>query len=244
MINKEEKILLDKITEKINNYNNKLIHTNFLNINEFNLILPIIKKSKLNYIIYDKEEILEKKSIAIIPSYIKNYDFNYIDCIKIKNKEIKQLKHKDYMGALYNLGINDEYIGDIHVEENYALVFVINKITNIIVNDLTKVGNNIVEIEIVDKDLIKIIKEYEEKIITANSLRIDLVLAKIYNLSRNNIKEIMNQNNIYINSKLIFKPIDIKEKDIISLKKYGKFQILSFKQTKKDTYLIKINLYK
>ena len=47
------------------------------------------------------------------------------DLLDVKGK----LLHKDYMGAIYSLGLKREMIGDIFVCENAAYVFCINTVT-------------------------------------------------------------------------------------------------------------------
>ena len=142
---KEDKIMVSKVLEMANTSYMKdiLKYTNFLDPRERMLCEEVLNKAKIKY-----EEIFpfsdaEKAIIAFLPSYLeKEYlDLNEIyGCIKIGIKAQQKLSHKDYMGAIYNLGIARENIGDIFVIENGAYIFCTLKVLDYFLYNVDKVG--------------------------------------------------------------------------------------------------------
>lgn len=245
LINKyknDDKYLAAQIIDKIceNQKRNKLTYTNFLDLNQYNIAIKIIKTYNCKYQIFNDQH--ERKSIALLPTYIDQTNFEYIKTLKIQNKHTTPLQHKDYMGALYNIGVNENLIGDIYKQDDHAIVFTIDKITNYLIDNITTVKNNQVQIEEISNQ-IAIFHNFEEITISANSNRIDLILAKIYNLSRNQINELIKKNNLIINSKIIKNNSYIpKENDIIALKQFGKLKYITNIQ-KNNKLKITLNKY-
>lgn len=246
---KEEKIFVSNILDKINKYEKtgSLITTNFLDINEFKIATQILNKYKVKYIVFSLNDTLERRCIAILPEYNDDYDFSCLSCIKVLSNKASKLLHKDYMGSIYNMGINEDMIGDIIVFENYAYIFLMNKVLEFALLNYTKVGNSNIEIEVVNiNELDDIIHNFADINIIVPSNRIDTVLAHVYRLSRSEVEDKILRNELYVNSKCISnKTYFLKENDIVSFRKCGKFKYNSVvKKTKNDNLVIKIEMYK
>ena len=78
--------------------------------------------------------------------------------------------------------------------------------------------------------------EYEDIEIIVSSLRIDTVISRLIYTNRNNIKNLINKKEIILN----YNPLSnnsylLKENDIFSIRKYGKYKFIGIiKNTKKD----------
>ena len=251
--NKEEKILISNILDKAYRYEreNKLFHTNFLNLYELQISTKILDSLNITYYVYTTNESADKKVIFFLPDYIQiTDDFfeEYINCIKIIPNIKNKLLHKDYMGAIYSLGIKHEMIGDIFASSNFAYVFCMKNIADYLLNNLFKVANQ----EVILKNIPLTLDEVknlsfnlEEKEYIIPSLRVDALLSNIYNLSRNNVKDKILAGDLYINDRNIFYPNTlIKENDIVSFKRAGKLKVGStIRKTKSDNIVIKIFKY-
>lgn len=244
-VDKEDKIFVNSILDKIAKFQklDSIICTNFLNLNQFKIAIAILNKFKLKFV-YSSEN-LERKSIAIIPDYLENYDFENISCVKITNNSNIKLLHKDYMGAIYNIGIAEDMIGDIIVEENSAYIFLISKVLEYVLLNFSKVGSAKITLEKND-DEVKFLYNFEEVAITVKSLRIDIILSHLYKLSRNDVDKKISKGDLVINSKLIKNKTNlIKENDIVSFSRCGKFKYIGLiKITKTGNSVISINKYK
>ena len=88
-------------------------------------------------------------------------------------------------------------------------------------------------------------QEYEECVAIVPSLRVDVVISKIINTSRGNTLEKIKNNEIYLNYELLTKPTySLKENDIFSIRKYGKYKFIGIvNETKKGSLVIKYLKY-
>ena len=251
--NEDERVLVSNILDKVYRFekSDKLEYTNFLNLNEFSIISSILNELKIKYEVFSLNDVLNKKMIFLIPEYItidKEFFSNYISVLKITPNVSNKLTHKDYMGAIYNLGINHDIIGDIFVNEKEGYVFCIKNMSEFIKLNLFNVGKQEVKVKELDINL-KEVKELkistEEKEIITTSLRADAVLASMYNLSRSEVKEKINKGDLYINDKVNYyldKPL--KELDIVSFKRCGKLKIGKvIRKTRSNRYVLVVFKY-
>lgn len=245
---KEEKILISNIIDKAYKFEkeNKLLYTNFLNLNELTLLSNVLNELHVKYYIYSINNYINKKCIFFLPDYIYNHDnefFNqYINCIKIIPNVKGKLLHKDYMGAIYSLGLKNEMIGDIFAFEDASYVFCMSSVTNYICDNLFKIANQEVKMEVIslEKDEIKELKNnFLEREYIVASMRVDAILSVVYNFSRNEVKEKIIKGDLYINDKNIFYPNTLlKSNDIISFKRCGKIRLGEIIRTTKSDNLV------
>ncbi len=239
---KEEKIFLKQIydnTKKVVK-NNTYYNTEFLDLYQLKLVENMLKKIKVQYHIFDYDNLLERKIISINKENIDN-----IQCLKITPKIKNSLLHKDYMGALYNFGINISMIGDIFIIDDTCYLFTINKISDYIIDNLNYIKNSEVIIEKINYNDLDIKKQFIEKNIYTSSLRIDTIISKIYNLSRTDAAKKILKKEVIVNSLIITsKTKELNINDIVAVRGSGKFILNNYYINKKDKYVITINLYK
>ena len=172
-----------------------------------------------------------------------------IRCIVIEpllEKFGENLNHRDYLGALMNLGIERENLGDIFIKGKTGYVFCLERIADYIMENLSQVRHTHVKLRILEDEEEFIQKEIEELAVTAASERIDGVIAKIYNLSRSQSIEHFRAKKIYVNSRLCENnSYQLKQDDIVSVRGYGKFVYNGVGyQTKKGKLSVKVGIYK
>lgn len=251
--NKDEKNVVANVIDKVYRYEktNKLEYTNFLNIHEYEIISKILNELKVKYCTFPKDSGFNKKVVIFLPDFInEDYDVysTIVTVIKIIPNSNVNLKHKDYMGALYNIGIKQEMIGDIICKEKYAYAFLISKVVDFVKLNLLKVGNQIVSIEIMNLneiDYTKLKNSFKEKECIVSSLRCDAVLASVYSLSRAQVKEKVLQGDLYVNDKCeYFASNTIKDNDVVSFRKCGKFKVGEvLRITKSGNIVINVKIF-
>ena len=81
--------------------------------------------------------------------------------------------------------------------------------------------------------------------ITVSSLRVDLILSDIFILSRNEVKQKIQNGDLYVNSKKMFFPAyTVKENDIVSFKRCGKIKIGKvLRHTKSGKIVVNVKKY-
>ncbi|MGN8885774.1 RNA-binding protein [Blautia sp. HCP28S3_G10] len=171
-----------------------------------------------------------------------------ITCLKIQPKAVRfseELTHRDYLGAVLNLGIERSVIGDILIQDKIAWMFCHNKIADYIIDNLDKIRHTSVLIEKVDNP--EHIPEPSFQLITGtcSSVRLDALIALAFQTSRSSMVSFIEGGQVFVNGKLItsngYEP---KEGDIISVRKKGRFRYEGVtRQTKKGRNSVKLLRY-
>lgn len=221
---------VEKIVEKVL-YSNS---TNFVEIKYLNRVKKELKNVKYN--IY--EPFIGATKIIL---------YNKMPNIKIYEiVSSNDLRHQDILGTLYSLNISDEMFGDVVIWNNRYFIIILSSIDNYIKSNLMSIRNS--KVELIEKDpyyLKDYKQEYEEYIIIVPSTRVDVIVSKIINSSRSNALEKIKNGDIYLNYELLTKPTYmLKENDIFSIRKYGKYKFLGeINKTKKGSLVIKYLKY-
>lgn len=229
---------------KSNNYNiEKIIdslynkgYTNFLT--QKDLMLVKGKLNKNEYKIYEpfsecSKVILYKKTTPDIKLYKIESDVS--------------LRHQDILGTIFSLGLKEDTFGDITKYQDSFYIFLLPHLVDYFKYNLTSIKNN--KINLVEED-ISLTERFKQEYITkeyiVTSLRIDNVISTIINNSRNQVLEKFTNKEILLNYEEDIKPTRIlRENDIFSIRKYGKYKFSKVvKTTKKGGYIIEILMYK
>ena len=235
---------VEKIVEKVL-YSNS---TNFVEIKYLNRVKKELKNVKYN--IYEPFVGATKVILYNKMPNIKIYEI-------ISSND---LRHQDILGTLYSLNISDEMFGDVVIWNNRYFIIILSSIDNYIKSNLTSIKNSKVDLIERDPYYLKDYKqEYEECIIIVpsirvdvivskiinSSIRVDVIVSKIINSSRSNALEKIKNGDIYLNYELLTKPTYmLKENDIFSIRKYGKYKFLGeINRTKKGSLVIKYLKY-
>ena len=165
-----------------------------------------------------------------------------IDCIRLEPKAVKfseDLTHRDYLGAILNLGVDRSVVGDILIEDHTASFFCLRQMTDFFLENLCRVRHTtVVASKIEDPgDLPR--PELKPVSGTCASVRLD------FGTSRSSIVHCIEEGLVFVNGKLItsngYEP---KEGDIISVRKKGRFIYDGVsRQTKKGRLGVRILLY-
>ena len=221
---------VEKIVEKVL-YSNS---TNFVEIKYLNRVKKELKNVKYN--IYEPFSGATKIILYNKMPNIKIYEI-------ISSND---LRHQDILGTLYSLNISDEMFGDVVIWNNRYFIIILSCIDNYIKSNLISIRNS--KVELIEKDpyyLKDYKQEYEECIIIVPSIRVDVIVSKIINSSRSNALEKIKNGDIYLNYELLTKPTYmLKENDIFSIRKYGKYKFNGIiNETKKGNIIVNISKY-
>lgn len=189
----------------------------------------------------------ERKIMYFYPEY---YSFDDVEInlsiVKIASKsKSTNLTHRDYLGSILSLGIERENIGDIVFDENkQAYVIILKPLDQFLLDNLSKVKHESVNVEIVN-ELPKLSPLYEDMTINVASMRIDSVIARLLNLSRDKAQSLIQAGKVYVDyveSK--DKSMLLEEDTVISVRGYGKFRFdkVLF-ETKKNRLSIRVLRY-
>ena len=138
-------------------------------------------------------------------------------------KYAETLSHRDYLGAIMNLGIEREKVGDIYPDGACAYAAVDSTMVEYIARNLTQIRHtpvNCTEIEALPEVAAG---KVEELSIAVSSERIDGVIAKTFNLSRNEVNELFRERKVFLNGRLCENNSRILNAgDIVTVRGYGR----------------------
>ena len=180
-------------------------------------------------------------------------DFGYeeafpIKCIQIEPLQAKfsdALTHRDFLGALMNLGIERDTLGDVIVRDNRAWVFALPHIAELILHELYQVKHTNITCKVVETLPPEAAFRLEETETIVPSLRIDAVLAKLCHLSRGKAKDLISSGNVLINGRLCTNDTCTpKEDDVIVVRGHGKYIFRGeVRQTGKGNLVVRVDRY-
>ena len=149
-------------------------------------------------------------------------------------KYSETLTHRDFLGAILNLGIERDMVGDILVKNNSAYCFVLEKLADVFCSDLDRVKHTAVSCKIVEEVPEDCLPKLKEENITVTSPRLDAILAKVYHLSRTDAKDLFEDEKVILNGRICRNPETVlKENSIVSVRGYGKLEYHGEERTTK-----------
>lgn len=209
---------------------NRFTFTGFLSMAELSEYYEIERElAYASPMVFGGSESCERCMIRFGNPEILGYEEDFpIVILEIKPVAMKfadDLNHRDFLGALMNLGINRNTLGDIKITGKSAILFCRDSMKDYIIENLIKVKHTSISIkEISDVGEIGEVKT-KEKAIQLSSARIDAVISKAYNLSRNASLELFRTGKVYLNGRECSENAKtVVDNDIISVRGYGKMQ--------------------
>ena len=171
-----------------------------------------------------------------------------ISCIKIEPvapKFADKLTHRDFLGALLNLGIERSVLGDIIVSDTTAYVFALDSICEYIVSSLSRVKDTDVKLSIADSIPEGELYKTEPRRITAEGERLDAVIAKVYFMSRGDAQALFKKRLVYVDGRLCESPsYRPKPDEKISVRGVGRMIYRGMSgTTKKGKLAISVDVY-
>ncbi len=171
-----------------------------------------------------------------------------ISCIKIEPKSQKfadKLTHRDFLGALMNLGIERSTLGDIVIRENVGYLFCKNEIAEYIISSLTKVKHTDVRLSVTDSLPDGELYRTERRRVQAVGERLDALIAKVFSLSRDESLTYFKRKLVFADGRLIENNSYIpRTGEKISVRGLGRFIYIGFDSTtKKGKLNIEVDLY-
>lgn len=225
--------------------------TDFLDPREQQIVESIIgtNNDELQLVAYGGGKYSERKRMIIAPFYEEITDdmFQLILMQTDYNDKFISLSHRDVMGAFLSLGIIREKLGDIFVGKGTLQLIMAEEISEYVEINLTTVKNANIQLErrsfqaLIDKEL-----NWKESEKTVSSLRLDVVLKEIYQMSRKEAMKLILRKQVKVNFKLVDQSsFTLLEGDLISVRGKGRSKLLKVNgRTRKDKFRIAIAILK
>lgn len=225
------------------------VFTHFLERNE----LHILHSTKdfpygVRYETFGGYEFAERQMAVFLPDapFLQyEYPFLTVKIQPINKKFSETLGHRDFLGAILNLGIERNQIGDLVIEEDCCILFCTPQIATFLVENCTRIRHTHVYCETVELSDIQVTPRFKEIKGSVSSLRLDSILALAFKQSRTQISSHITNGEVFVNSRLVLSTSHfLKDGDVISARGFGKFifdGVLS--ETKKGRYMVQVRVF-
>lgn len=187
----------------------------------------------------------QRKMLCVYPSDKRACEEDFpISVVRFSFRENDTITHPQILGSVMSLGIKRETVGDIIVEKGFAYVMCTNDV-KVLIEGIRKIGQVGVKSEAVTEFTYEKEEKFEEKRITAASLRLDNVLSSAIGLSRSKTNELIKNEGVTLCHKEVYSPDRILcEGDVFSVRKKGKYILSEIcGETKKGKIAVLLKKY-
>lgn len=244
----DEKRLLARIQDLFARASRGTVQSDFLDLRQQDLArAAAVNEAGYAWRFEGGYEEAERKRLIICPDW-EQQPASRIACLCIRHKEFRDtvLGHRDYMGAILNLGIKRERLGDIVVQDAVAYVFLDADLCDYLNRQLLRVKNVNVWLEPVQpEDFVYRSKPLKTITISLASLRLDAAVAGAYNLSRADVDELIQAGTVKVNQVEVYKSAaQLKPGDLVSVRGKGRFRIETLGgMTRKNRFWVEIGIW-
>ncbi|OOE12008.1 RNA-binding protein [Fictibacillus arsenicus] len=248
----EEHEFVDRVmrwkSETVERYSPKL--TDFLDPREQEIVKTIVgNDSDVRLSLWGGSSFSERKRALLFPEYYEaaQDDFQLVFYDIVYPSKFTQIEHRDVLGALMNIGVKRGKYGDILITGDKVQFVCAAEISGFIELNLTKIGKSGIKLHhIKSNDLMEIKTDYDERNGTVSSLRLDVIVAEIYNLSRSKASPLIQQGRVKLNHKITDQAAaEVMEGDELSVRGFGRSKLFAIEgMTKKEKWRIRYGLLK
>ncbi len=250
---KELQLLKKRILELAERSYNSGIYTftSFLGLSQQQVFYEI--RQQVSHAGVDMEggsPLCERKMIRFGSPELLGYEVPYpIACLKVEPltpKFAQQLTHRDFLGAVMNLGIERDTVGDIFVRDQEAVLFCQDSIAAYLTENLTQVSRTQVRCSVTETADELCAPVPEELLVTVSSTRIDTVVSKLYNIARSRSQELFRAGKIYVNGRLTENSSYVlKNGDGVTVRGFGRFTYAGSQgETRKGKIRVCVHVYR
>ncbi len=262
-LTKEEQMLLKHFKDMIQTaYQRKIpVYSNFCGLGEQQLVLEALEtfygcpcSEGIQYRKYGGYPDAERNVFCFLPeeTWTEAEESCFpVQCIEIvpANKRFcDELSHRDYLGAIMNMGITRDQVGDILTVRQElgctAYIFCKSDKREMLLA-LDRIRHTTVRCREVDFAYTGWQPTFQERQGSVASCRLDAVLAVAVKVSRAKGLEMIQSGNVFLNGRCCTENAKkLEEGDILSIRKHGKFLFEKINaQSKKGRYHITIKQY-
>jgi RNA-binding protein YlmH len=177
--------------------------------------------------------------------YSVPYPISVVKAEPLSPKYADKLTHRDFLGAILNLGIERDTLGDIVIINNVGYIFALENIAEYIADGLTKVKRTDVKATVVNELPEGELYRTEPRTVQVSGERLDTIIAKVFQLSREDAQMLFKKRLVFADGRQIdstsYTP---KENEKISVRGHGRFIYIGTQSlSKKGKLNLLVQLY-
>lgn len=167
------------------------------------------------------------KGAFVFQDFLGAVDFQIKALAVTWNKKFIHLSHRDVLGAIMSLGLKREVFGDIVMTPEGCQMIVDQNMVNFVLTHLSQIGSASIDIREID---LSVLMQKEEKVkeirTTVPSLRLDVVAAAGFGISRSKMADEIKADKIKVNWQDARKSdMSVKAGDTISARGRGRVEV-------------------
>lgn len=254
----EEQILKSRLKDLASKAYNQNIYTysNFLTPAELTWLDDI--RDELSYIDFSTfggNECCERQMAGFgsekMFGYTGEWPISVVRVEPLVEKFSDELGHRDFLGAVMNLGIERSVIGDILVKGNKrAYIFCQTGIVGFIIDNLLKIKHTNVKCTEISIDSDTALAELSPELIDVECIvaapRFDAIIAALVKCSRSEAQGLFRAGKVTLNGRVSERNSHVlKAGDVFSVRGYGKYKFCGDgRETRKGRIYIHLKQYK
>ena len=171
----------------------------------------------------------------------ENAPFSILEIRGKQKKFAEKLSHRDVLGAVMNLGISREQVGDILFQEDGSYLFLLRKMKDYVVENLSTIRHTAVQCkEVVEMEGMER-REVEERIFVPSE-RLDAIVSAVFHLSRGNAQEYFQRELVYRDGITVKGSSSLKGGEKMSVRGLGKFRYIGVEKNTKKGRIVAVIL--
>lgn len=180
--------------------------------------------------------------------YTEPWPVSIVKVTPVIEKFADDLSHRDFLGAIMNLGIDRSTVGDVVIKEKrHAFIVCQSTMSEYICDNLTKVRHTNVKCHAVNEgeELNELKPSLVDVSVIVSAPRFDAVIAAAIKCSRSEALNLFKAGKVTLNGRLCERnSMSLKPMDVFSVRGYGKFQYISTgSETRKGRLYIHLKQY-
>ena len=228
---KEDKLLIARMMELAQTAyrQNRYTFSHFLTPAELTLLDEM--SSELNFVDFDTyggNENCERQMVRFGSERMFGYEEEYPIAVlliePLSAKFAETLEHRDYLGAVMNLGLERDVLGDILIREKTAYLFCMENIADYLVASLDKIKHTNVKTGRIEGEIEGLQKTLKDMEVMVQSPRFDAVIAAVGRLSRSEAQQLFRDKKVLLNGRVCENnSMILKEGSVFSARGHGKY---------------------
>lgn len=224
-------------------------YTDFLGLGEMSEVRRIERELPIKYTVYGGSPDAERVILAFGDEnelgFSPEFPIRFIKIEPLMQKYADKLTHRDFLGAILNLGIERAVIGDIIIKDNIGYTFVLSDMADFVISELNKIKHTDVKasevFELPEGELYKT----EPKRITLEGERLDSIVAKVFSLSRSDAQQLFKRGLVFADGReIISTSYTPRPDEKISVRGHGRFIYRGITgNTRKGKLAVTVDLY-
>ena len=193
----------------------------------------------------DCERVMLRFGSEALCGYEESFPIACVAIVPLLEKFGEVLSHRDYLGALMNLGIERSTLGDIIIEGKHAFLFCTEQMAPYILENLDKIKHTNVQCSLAKEIPKSTVVQVERKIVQVGAMRADSIIAKVYHLSRSESLNLFRAKKVFVNGRQTENNSgSLKPEDKVTVRGYGRFCCVNIVgESKKGKLNVEVDVY-